>query len=178
MKCPASLAISLLLAAAAAPAAENAEFDRVSAGDYAAMLRDATHAYNRKDYAQAFPQLQRLACAGDKASQYLLGGMYILGQGTAKDDLTGYAWIKLAAEFSFSDYTSLAAKLEQALEPARREQGNAKAEDLRKRYGLIATGMSCHGEPRHGGYVIDTVICTPPSEGVGSVRLRRCLEAK
>jgi hypothetical protein len=36
--------------------------------------------------------------------------------------------------------------------------------------------MSCHGESRHGGYVIDSVICTPRSTGGGEFELRRCVD--
>ena len=44
--------------------------------------------------------------------------MYLLSQAPTADDLTGYAWIKLSAEFSFAEFTSLARKLEAALELA------------------------------------------------------------
>jgi len=169
---PAVLFLIGILPCAIAGAADPA-FERMTSADYAVLMRDSTHAYNRKDYAKAFPLMQRLACGGDKSSQFTLGGMYILGQGVGKDELEGYAWIKLAAEFSFTDYTSLAGKLTQALGDEQRAKGDARAEELHRQYGLVATGMSCHGEPRHGGYVIDSVICSPPTDG-GQVRVRRC----
>ena len=164
-----------IIGCAAAGTASDPAFERMTSADYAVLMRDSTHTYNRKDYAQAFPLMQRLACGGDKSSQFTLGGMYILGQGVGKDELEGYAWIKLAAEFSFTDYTSLAGKLTQALSDEQRAKGDARAEELRRQYGLVVTGMSCHGEPRHGGYVIDSVICSPPSDG-GQVRVRRCID--
>jgi hypothetical protein len=172
----ASTALALILGVAnpGAAAPGPAEFERVPVADYELLRQDALHAYYRHDYPAAFPRLRRLACAGDKPSQFLLGRMYILGQGTAKDELAGYAWIRLAAEFRFSDYTALAAKLAQALPTDRRTEGEAAAEDLRRRYGLLATGIGCRAESRHGGYLLDSVICTPPSDGSGLVRLRRC----
>jgi hypothetical protein len=152
------------------------EFDRVLPGAYHDLLRDASAAYDKKDYPRAFELNQRAACAGDKTSQAILGRMYVLGQGTAKDEVTGYAWIRLAADFSFAEFTSLARKLEDAMTSEQRSAGTAKADELRKNYGLAATNMSCHGESRRGVYLIDSVVCTPESTG-GQLHLRRCVNA-
>jgi TPR repeat protein len=160
---------------ATASATDGGLFDRVQAGVYADMQHEATLAYDRKDYARAFELNRRAACAGDRTSQAILGRMYLLGQGTARDDVTGYAWIRFAADFGYRDFTSLARKLEAALPPEQRAQGNALADTLRVRYGPAVTNMSCHGEARHGVYVIDAVICTPDSDG-GQVLLRRCVD--
>src|SRR5512144_1066015 len=83
-------------------ASDPAQFERVQDDAYFNSLREATSAYDAKDYARAFALNQRAACAGDKTSQAILGRMYLLGQGTERNDLTGYAWIKLAAEFNFA----------------------------------------------------------------------------
>lgn len=166
-----------LLASTAARAADDVAFERMQSDAYKSMLRNATAAYDRKDFARAFELNHRAACAGDKTSQAILGRMYLLGQGTAKDDITGYAWIKLAAEFNFGDFTSLARKLEEAMTPEQRAQGTARADALRKDYGLSATNMSCRGESVHGVYLIDGVGCTPPSAGGGAVLVHRCLDA-
>src|SRR5664279_3382894 len=82
-----------------AHAVDSAVFERVPEDVYQQMLHDGGMAYEHKDYPQAFKLTQRTACAGDKTSQEMLGRMYVLGQGVARDDLTGYAWLKLAAEF-------------------------------------------------------------------------------
>jgi len=157
--------------------ADDAQFERMPSDAYKAMLRDATTIYDRKDYTRAFEMNHRAACAGDKTSQAILGRMYLLGQGTQKDDITGYAWIKLAAEFRFGDFTSLAKKLEDAMTPEQRAKGTAKSDELRKDYGLAATNMSCRGESTHGVYLIDGVGCTPASGGGGTVLVRRCVDA-
>lgn len=167
----------LLLVSSAASAAGDDGFERMQSDAYKAMLHDATVIYSRKDYARAFELNHRAACAGDKTSQAILGRMYLLGQGTAKDDITGYAWIKLAAEFRFGDFTSLAGKLEEAMTPEQRAQGTARSDELRKNYGLAATNMSCRGESTHGVYLIDGVGCAPQSGGGGTVLLRRCVDA-
>lgn len=156
---------------------DNAVFERVPAGRYEDMLHDGGLAYDHKDYARAFELTRRTACAGDKTSQAIVGRMYLLGQGVPRDDFTGYAWIKLAAEFKFAEFTSLAHKLEQAIAPAQRAQANARADELRKQYGIAATNMSCRGASPHGVYLIDAVVCKPLSDGGGMVHLHRCMEA-
>jgi len=163
-------------AADARAAGGEAQFEHVQYDAWYNSLRDAAVAYEHKDYKQAFDLNRHAACAGDKTSQAILGRMYLLGQTPTRDDLTGYAWIKLSAEFSFADFTSLARKLEAALTPEIRDQGNARADALRKQYGLAATNMSCHGESHHGGYVIDSAVCTPQNAGGGEFRLRRCID--
>jgi len=176
MKHATLLLATCLLTASAAFAADDPAFERMQGDAWKAMLRNATAVYNHKDYAKAFELNRRAACGGDKTSQAILGRMYVLGQGTAKDDITGYAWVKLAAEFSFGDFTSLARKLEDAMTPEQRAQGTARTDALRKDYGLAATNMSCRGESVHGVYLIDGVGCTPPSGGGGAVLVHRCVE--
>ena len=167
---------SIALLTTAALTSASAVFDHTPSGAYDDMQREATAAYDRKDYARAFELNRRAACAGDKTSQAILGRMYLLGQGTAKDEITGYAWIRFAADFNFGDFTSLARKLEAAMTPEQRKAGNAKANELRANYGPAVTNMSCHGESRRGAYIIDSVVCTPESAGGGDVLLRRCVE--
>jgi hypothetical protein len=159
-----------------ASATDDPAFERMQGDAYKAMLRDASVIYARKDYARAFEMNRRAACAGDKTSQAILGRMYLLGQGTTKDDVTGYAWIKLAAEFRFGDFTALARKLEDAMTPEQRAQGAARTDQLRKDYGLAATNMSCRGESIHGVYLTDAVGCIPVSGGGGVVLLHRCVD--
>jgi TPR repeat protein len=162
--------------ASAAVAADDALFELVQPGAYTDILHDADTAYDKRDFDRAFALNRRAACGGDKTSQAILGRMYVLGQGTPRDEITGYAWIRLAAEFSYADYTSLARKLEAAMTPDQRARANARADALRKNYGLAATGMSCHAESRHGAYLLDSVVCTPQSAGGGRLQLRRCID--
>jgi len=161
---------------AVASAADRALFNRVQPGAWANLQHEATQSYDQKDFARAFALNRRLACAGDKTSQAILGRMYILGEGTARDEMSGYAWIRFAADFGFRDFTSLARKLEAALSSAQRTQGNARADGLRASYGPAVTNTSCFGEARHGVYIIDSIVCTPDSAGVSQVLLRRCVD--
>jgi len=168
--------LCFLLISAAAWAADES-FEPVLPGAYHDILHDASTAYDKKDYARAFELNQRAACAGDKTSQAILGRMYILGQGVERDEVYGYAWVRLAADFAFADFTSLSRKLEAAMTPAQLEKGNGRADALREKYGFAATNMSCHGTSRRGVYLIDSVVCTPESEG-GRLLLRKCVGAQ
>jgi len=165
---------ALLFACTGAVASDRAGFERMPSGTYAQLLGDAGHAYDRKDYNKAFPRIQRAACAGDKTSQVLLGRMYILGQGTEKNDLKGYAWITAAAEYRFPRFTSLAGRLEQALTAEQRSKGNTLADSYKQHYGLVATQMDCQGSARPGAKIVDRVICTPQTAGGLDVWVHRC----
>jgi TPR repeat protein len=171
-----SILVLTLSACATAFAADSTVFDRVQSGVYADLQHEATLAYDHNDYVRAFELNRRTACAGDKTSQAILGRMYLLGQGTVRDEVTGYAWIRFAADFGFRDFTALARKLEAALTPEQRAQGDARVAALRANYGPAVTNMSCHGEARHGALLIDSVICTPESSGGGKDLLRRCAD--
>ena len=157
-------------------ATDDTLFEQIQPGAYSDMLSQATIAYDKHDYGRAFELNRRTACGGDKTSQAIVGRMYVLGQGTPRDEITGYAWIKLAAEFSYADYTSLARKLEAAMTPDQRTRATAQADAMRKNYGLAATGVSCHAESRRGAYLLDSVVCIPQSTGGGRLELRRCVD--
>jgi hypothetical protein len=164
-----------LLATFAVVASADDMFDRVQPNEFHQMLLEASQSYDKQDYKRAFELNQRAACAGDKTSQAILGRMYLLGQGVPKDDLTGYAWIKFAADFKYAEFTALAGKLDDALTPQQLAKGKAKVEFLRRNYGPAVTNVSCHGESRRGVYLIDSVTCTPESSG-GQLLLHRCVD--
>jgi TPR repeat protein len=152
---------------------EAALFDRVERSAYTDLLRDAATAYGAERYDEAFAKFRRTACAGDKQSQSALGRMYLLGQGIQRDDLTGYSWLKMAAEFIYPKYQSVVRALEEAMTPAQRSVADTKVAALRERYSLGATGMSCTQSASQGGHIIDQIICTPRREG-RRLLLRRC----
>lgn len=164
-----------LLSSALAHAAsyDSSEFEKVMPSEYANSIRDAASAYGAKRYDEAFTLFQRNACAGDKQSQSALGRMYLLGQGTKRDDLSGYAWLKLAAEFIFPKYQSVVRGLEEAMTPEQRRIGDALFADLSKRYSLGATNMSCNLSASKGGHIMDQIVCTPQDQG-NRLLLKKC----
>jgi len=157
----------------AALAADTNEFERVLPVQYSHMLRDAKFAYDEKRYDDAFRLFQRTACAGDKESQSALGRMYLLGQGVVRDDITGYAWLKVAAEMIFPGYQKIVHQLEEAMTSEQRALADARARQMIDLYGRAATNMSCSQNASRGGYVIDSIVCTPRREG-NTMLLKQC----
>ena len=162
--------------AAQAGTADSGTFERVYPTEYRDMLRDAARAYGGKRYDDAFRQFQRAACAGDKQSQSALGRMYLLGQGVERNDLTGYAWLKVAAEVVFPGYQEVARRLEEAMTAEQRRIAGAQAKTLIDEYGIAATGMSCNKSASMGGHISDQIVCTPRQEG-NRLLLKRCVDA-
>lgn len=170
-------ALALLVALAGASAAHadpfDASFERVLPGDYRELRLDAKNAYAGKRYDEAFHAFQRTACAGDKESQSAIGRMYLLGQGVARDDITGYAWLKVAAEVRQRGYQGIVDKIEHAMTPAQRQLADPEARRLIDLYGLRATKMSCNLSATQGGHILDAVTCTPQDDGP-NLMLKRC----
>jgi hypothetical protein len=171
-------AVALAIASATALAADSPEpgFDRVFPSVYNDLLFNSKTAYQGKRYDEAFPLMQKAACAGDKESQWMLGHMYLLGQGVARDDFTGYAWIKVAAEFNSHEYRSTVEKIEKAIDPKQLPTVQAGARKFIDDYGLRATNMSCNLAASQHGHIMDRIICTPKDDGQ-FLMLRQCVAA-
>jgi hypothetical protein len=164
--------LACMSATAAGPLA--GDFERMLPADYRALLLKARNAYDGKRYDEAFRGFQRAACAGDKESQSAVGRMYLLGQGVARDDLVGYAWLKVAAEIRSLGYQSIVKKLDAAMTPEQHRIADPEAEKLIGLYGMRATNMSCNTTASRGGHVIDSIACTPQYDG-GSLLLKQCV---
>ena len=168
------LALSLAFTLTGPVSAADPSFDRVLSGDYREMLLKAKHAYGGKHYDEAFHAFQRTACGGDKESQSALGRMYLLGQGVTRDDLTGYAWLKVAAEVRQRGYRTIVEKMEQSMTPEQKRLAEPEATRLVELYGLRSTKMSCNLSATQGGHILDSVVCTPQDDGP-NLLLKRCV---
>ena len=175
---PVLLPFLLLLWSASALSNDARDFENMARSAFYGLTSEADNAYANKQYDLAFPKYQRLACAGDKASQAMLGRMYFSGQGVAQNDFQGYLWFKLAAEFDFPAYRAPVKKIESVLSAEQVKAFSAAAEQLRDNYGIRATNMSCkpHSSSTFSSNMKDTVICVPKLEGMGFM-VRRCVEA-
>ncbi len=153
------------------------DFELVSGTIYAQTMRDAKNAYNDKQYALAFPKFERLACAGDKMSQNLLGHMYLLGEGVARDDVKGYSWLKVAAEYPFPPFQIIVKQIEERLTPGQKALFTRNADAMTQAYGLRATNMSCSLSASSGfsSNIKDMVGCTARRLGPEFL-LRRCVD--
>jgi TPR repeat protein len=166
--------LSSIASLSAANAAEDAEFDRVFPSVYDDLLFNSKTAYQAKKYEDAFPLMKKAACAGDKESQWMLGHMYLLGQGVQRDDLTGYAWLKVAAEFNSSEYRGTVEKIEKAIDAKQLSVAQAEGRRFVDDYGLRSTQMSCNRAASQHGHILDRIVCTPRSDGQ-LVMLRKCV---
>jgi hypothetical protein len=154
------------------------DFENMARTAFFGLTSEADNAYANKQYDVAFPKYQRLACAGDKPSQAMLGRMYFAGQGVAQNDFQGYLWFKVASEFDFPMYRTTVKKIESVLSAEQLKAFAASAEELHNNYGIRATNMSCkeHSSSTFSSNMKDTVICIPKIEGSGFM-VRRCVEA-
>lgn len=139
--------LPLLLCLAASPSLaappSEPEFESVTRRDYYDLLMRAEQALRDEKSSNVAELQQRLACAGNQPSQAALGGLYLIGRGVTKDDLTGYAWMKLAATSGEPRYRKVADTLEQHMTPEQRAAADAKFERLKSLYAEIPTHMTC-----------------------------------
>jgi hypothetical protein len=168
-----SLATALSARAADAPA--DAGFERVFPSVYDDLLFNSKTAYQAKKYDEAFPLMKKAACTGDKESQWMLGHMYLLGQGVARDDFTGYAWIKVASEFINAEYRGTAEKIEKAIDPAQLPAVKAETQKFVDQYNLRTTHMSCNRAASQHGHILDRIVCTPRYDGQLAL-LHQCVD--
>ncbi len=164
----------LVLGATSASAVDEPDFDRVFPSVYDDVLFNAKTAYQSKRYEEAFPLMKKAACAGDKESQWMVGHMYLLGQGVQRDDMTGYAWIKVAAEFNSAEYKGTVDKIEKAIDPEQLPFAQAEARKFVDNYGLRSTQMSCNRAASQHGHIMDRIVCTPRYDGQLAL-LRKCV---
>lgn len=96
---------------------------------------EALNAYEQGRYGDAIRKFRESARWADKVSQYNLGVMYALGEGTKPDPATAWAWFELAAERGYPQMVKAAKGAWEALD----EMGQARAlsvlEELRPEYG-------------------------------------------
>ena len=62
-----------------------------------AGFAEGASAYNARNYALALKEIVPLAKAGHADAQHLLGLMYYMGRGVARDYNTAYLWFSIAA---------------------------------------------------------------------------------
>ena len=173
----------LIITATSVSAAESQkDFDLVLRSDYYKLRLDAAQAYEAKKYDDAFAKFHRLACAGDKPSQATLGEMYLNGKGVERNDLTGYEWVKVAAEYNFPTYRQVSKAIEDNLTPAQAKATGPRVAELLSLYGMRATNMSCElraSTASTASNIKDAMQCTPDRYNDSrQVLLHRCLDER
>jgi TPR repeat protein len=144
--------------------------------EYFLMIRDGHLAWERGDGAGAERQLVRAACAGDKDSQFMLGTMYLNGEGVPADALKAYAWYAAAAEVGDTRYIKSKDTLAELIPAQHRDAARAEASRMLDAYGLDATGQTCQMESITGSRIRDRVCRPRLISGFGALQfdVRQC----
>ena len=99
-------------------------------GEFAGMRH-----YSRHEYKQALKFFEIGALYADKLSQLSLGLMYMNGEGVAKDPVTAYAWMDIAAERGYPDFIATRDTLKATLTPEQLAQAMELRAKLAEKYG-------------------------------------------
>ena len=169
------LLIALAFGTGQALAEDSPGFDNMTAVTYSDLFTLAVQQHQNGHLQDSFGTFQRLACAGDKASQEQLGLMYLNGEGVKRSTLKGYLWLKVAAEFSLATYHANVTRLEALFSEQQKKETAPLADDLRGRYGLRATNITCNAESSStfSSNIKDTAVCSPKRNG-SMLMIHRC----
>lgn len=99
-------------------------------GEFAGMRYYAHHHYKG-----AMKYFKIGAYYSDKLSQLSIGLMYLNGEGTKKDAVTAYAWLRVAAERKYPEFVATRDGVKATLSPAQLQQSDAIYSKLEARYG-------------------------------------------
>lgn len=99
--------------------------------------------YQQGDYGKAFSLLSETAARGMKRSQYILGYMFLKGEGVDKNMLFGLTWLGLAAESGNDEWEEAYEGFYQRLNDAQKSMLDEKIRDYTKKYGASAQGITC-----------------------------------
>ena len=90
--------------------------------------------YAHKQYKDAMKYFEIGAYYADKLSQLSIGLMYLNGEGVAKDPVTAYAWLGLAAERDYPDFVATRDRVKASLTAEQLEKAVAVRAKLDERY--------------------------------------------
>lgn len=99
--------------------------------------------YQQGEYGKAFRLLSETAALGMKQSQYILGFMFMKGEGVDKNMLFGLAWMSLATESGNEDWMETYDRLYGSLNDAQRSMVDQKVDEYRAKFGASAQGITC-----------------------------------
>ena len=113
--------------------------------------------YEQGEYGRAFMLLKNTAAQGMKRSQYILGFMFMKGEGIDRNMLFGLAWLGLAAESGNEEWQATFDQFYEKLSAAQRSMLDDKIRDYRARFGADAQGITCAKTSVVGSRRIDWV---------------------
>lgn len=115
----------------------------IKVNDYNDQLRDAFVQYQASNYAVALPALEAMAKHGEKRAQYIVGTMYLNGQGTKQDLTKSYAWLKVANEQKTNHWKKPLKMLDDKLPAERLVDVRQEADEYIDKYGVKAQHLIC-----------------------------------
>ena len=113
-------------------------------------LSQAQVAMEAGKYDQAFELYNQAAHWGHKGAQYVLGELYLRGEGTQQNEVVGLAWLEVAAESRDREYVRALKNAKKSLSDSEIEKADALADQISDAYGLEAAQVSCKRETRVG----------------------------
>ena len=106
------------------------------------VQNQAEKAYEQTDYKNAFfIYRNELAPIGDKYGQYMVGFMYLTGQGVDEDRVAASAWYRLAAERGIKEFVQISDQHMNSLDAEQTALSDQQFIQLRKEYGDLALLM-------------------------------------
>ncbi|MDH3983973.1 MAG: hypothetical protein OEV02_07200 [Gammaproteobacteria bacterium] len=82
-----------------------------------------------------------LAPIGDKYAQYMVGYMYLNGQGVPRDPVLASVWYRVAAERGVPEFAAVRDQLLDSLSPDELSQSDARYVELRKQYSDVVIAL-------------------------------------
>ena len=132
----------LLLLQSAAVMAQRSDFDNATPPSHTLRIQSkAESLYLQGHWERAhFIFEHELAPIGDKYAQYMVGYMYLNGQGVPRDPVVASAWYRLAAERDVPEFAAVRDQLLESLSPDELAQSDKRFVELRKEYSdLVVT---------------------------------------
>ena len=113
--------------------------------------------YEQGDYRRAFGLLTKTAALGMKRSQYILGFMFMKGEGIDRNMLFGLAWLGLSTESGNEEWQATFDQFYEKLSAAQRAMLDDKIEEYRAKFGATVQGITCAKTAVVGSRRIDWV---------------------
>ena len=120
-----------------------AHYDKKQIDDLYESEASGLRYYTLGDFPKAFSILSRTAAPGMKNSQYILGLMFIKGEGVDKNVLSRLAWMGLAAELGSDEWVEKHEGLYNSLSNTHKSMVDQKVREYGENFGASPQGVTC-----------------------------------
>lgn len=128
----------------------------VTYAEYMNSVEASFRAYQRKELEAAFEHMSKAARWGDKHAQYMLALMYVFGDGTSIDFVTGLAWLEVANEAPNRKWRRDLDTMRKEATPEEQQEASNLAARLIGYYGMEANEITCNRRAEIGSNVKET----------------------